>query len=303
MPKASTKKTVKKTTKKTVKVSPKTVHPVKASASAASGNKLFPTFLLAILFVVGLIWGFGSLGGLTGNGVTSVLNGSSNPNACTTCEANPAAPTPPFIDVTDTKSPFYVAIKYLKDKGLISGNPDGSFKPTTYLNRAEAMVIIGRALNVDLSQSSSGNCFKDVHTEWFAPYVCYAKMRGWITGKGDNNFDPSGLVTRAEGWKMVLGAFAVQLDSQLDPNAEGYKPGDVNDADWFAKYVYTVYNRGWMTPDVYDPNNPNAFFDKQDSADTQQFGDYRHFNPGMWLERQDVAYMLYKVLTEAVPTI
>ena len=298
MPKSTPKRTTKKVVKKSVKTSPKTVVHKEEKVVA---NNFFPTFLLVMLFVLGIIWGFGSLGGLNGAGSTSVIN-SSNPNACTTCEAKPSADTAPFSDVTQP-GPFYDAIKYLKGKGLINGNPDGTFKPTSYLNRAEAMVIIGRALNVDLTTASSGNCFNDVKTEWFAPYVCYAKMKGWISGVGDNNFNPTGLVTRAEGWKMVLGAFAVQLDSQLDPKAKGYTPTDVNSADWFAKYVYTVYNRGWMTPDVYDPNNPNAFMNKQVSTDTQQFADYTHFDAGMWLERQDVAYMLYKVLTEAVPTI
>lgn len=34
------------------------------------------------------------------------------------------------------------------------------------------------------------NCFEDVEDEWFAPYVCYAKEKGWVTGYPDGTFKP-----------------------------------------------------------------------------------------------------------------
>ncbi len=65
----------------------------------------------------------------------------------------------------DVKNEWYA--KYIcsaKKKGIISGHPDGTFKPGEYINFAEASKIISEALDVE--EDTSGT-----QGEWFAGYV------------------------------------------------------------------------------------------------------------------------------------
>ncbi|MFH0851669.1 MAG: S-layer homology domain-containing protein, partial [Candidatus Peregrinibacteria bacterium] len=75
----------------------------------------------------------------------------------------------------------YTAITELARRGIISGYPDGTFKPSKNLNRAELSKILISALRPQEVRSESF-CFPDVKDEWFAPYVCAAKRLGWLSG-------------------------------------------------------------------------------------------------------------------------
>ena len=44
---------------------------------------------------------------------------------------------------------FYDEIMYLSGEEVISGFPDGSFKPDQVVTRAQAAIMIGRALDLD----------------------------------------------------------------------------------------------------------------------------------------------------------
>lgn len=50
-----------------------------------------------------------------------------------------------FSDVTDATQDE--AVDYLEDEGIISGYPDGTFKPNNSINRAELMKILVGAAN------------------------------------------------------------------------------------------------------------------------------------------------------------
>ncbi len=44
---------------------------------------------------------------------------------------------------------FYEEILFLTDAGVIAGYPDGTFRPNEKVTRAQAAMMIGRALNLD----------------------------------------------------------------------------------------------------------------------------------------------------------
>ena len=109
-----------------------------------------------------------------------------------------------FPDVP-TSNQNAVAIDYLAEVGTISGYSDGTFKPTAEINRAELMkILVGSPF--DLDPQIHKDCFPDVKSEWFAPYVCYAKKKGWVSGYPDGSFQPANKVNRAEGLKMIYNA-------------------------------------------------------------------------------------------------
>ncbi len=144
-----------------------------------------------------------------------------------------------------------IAIGYLKENGIVSGYPDGSYKPLSTLNRAELMKILVEGVGHSPSADAYKNCFPDVKEEWFAKYVCFAKVKGWVGGYLDGNFRPAKSVSKAEAIKMILEAFAVDLEI---PEANVYS--DVKMGEWFGGYVYTAKNLGILEEDgsFYRPN-------------------------------------------------
>ena len=57
------------------------------------------------------------------------------------------------------------------------------------------------------------NCFEDVEDEWFAPYVCYAKEKGWVTGYPDGTFKPSNNVKFGEAFAILGRIFELKVEA------------------------------------------------------------------------------------------
>ena len=117
-------------------------------------------------------------------------------------------------------SHFEKAILALKEKGILKGYTDGSFKPFNSINRAEFSKIVIGATGLTLVGK---NCFSDVNDEWFVPYVCTAQANGIIRGYSDGTFRPGKEVNVVEALKITLGAFNVSVRN-LKNNEEWYVP-------------------------------------------------------------------------------
>ena len=77
-----------------------------------------------------------------------------------------------FSDVPSTH-PAYAAIEFLKERGILQGYSDGTFKPGTAVKRAEALKVIV-ALKVSPAELAklSGSNYDDVPADaWYYPYV------------------------------------------------------------------------------------------------------------------------------------
>ncbi|MBN2307090.1 S-layer homology domain-containing protein, partial [Candidatus Peregrinibacteria bacterium] len=169
-----------------------------------------------------------------------------------------------FYDVDSTHKNIK-AIEFLKNRKIIQGYPDGSFKPENTVNRAELMkILIGESLPDD----SYENCFNDVKNEWFASYVCYAKSQTWIEGYSDNTFKPAQTVNRAEAIKMAIEVFGVDLPSVVDTNPFS----DTEHDTWFAKYV-----QAGKTSGLFDENT-------------------QVFRPADGMTRGDISEIIYRLL-------
>jgi len=90
----------------------------------------------------------------------------------------------------------YSYIQKAAARKLITGNPDGTFRPNDNMTRAEFVMILYRmAGSPEVTVSAK---FKDVSASaWYAKAVCWAAEKGYVTGDG-TNFDPSGLITRQQ---------------------------------------------------------------------------------------------------------
>lgn len=91
------------------------------------------------------------------------------------------------------------AISTLSNAGIVSGYPDGTFRPNAPITRAEMAKMI--ALFAKLDQTE--NRFNDVAGHWAEEYITLAAGNGWLIGYSDGSFRPQQNITRAETITMI----------------------------------------------------------------------------------------------------
>jgi hypothetical protein len=120
-----------------------------------------------------------------------------------------------FKDVS-TIYTFYKEIEYLSSKQMISGFPDGTFKSDVSVTRAEAAIMIGRAL--ELNGQAKDTKFSDVTAKVTGSgYIASAVEKGIITGYPDQSFRPHESVTRGQMAIFLDRAFNLKVSSGSNP--------------------------------------------------------------------------------------
>ncbi len=137
-----------------------------------------------------------------------------------------------FSDIDET-NPYYIAVTYLSEKGIIKGYPDGNFKTLNNINRAELLKIAMEGAKVNLAYPKT-DCFTDVSSiEWYAPYICTAKDLGYINGYNDGSFRPENDITKVEAIKIIGEVFDWELNSL--PEVELFS--DTSSNEWYIPYL------------------------------------------------------------------
>lgn len=110
-----------------------------------------------------------------------------------------------FSDVS-SENRFYEFIFYLSDEDVISGFPDGSFRPKKKVTRADVAIMIGRTLGLDGTQRDTK--FPDVGVNQKASgYIAAAVDKGIISGFHDGTYRPDEPVTRGQMAILINRAF------------------------------------------------------------------------------------------------
>lgn len=132
--------------------------------------------------------------------------------------------------------PNYTAIMDLKTRGIISGYPDGTFRPEQAVNRVEALKIILNAANIDSGTAIRKAAFSDIsQTEWYAPYLNKAYDLGIVEGYIDGTFRPTQTLNLVENLKMLLEAYKTDMSVVTQPASNMF--ADAFADQWYAKYV------------------------------------------------------------------
>ena len=93
------------------------------------------------------------------------------------------------------------AVMTLAGKGVISGYPDGTFKPNAPITRAEFVTMAMNFANADKGTVCS---FPDVpQNMWYYGAIAGATQNGWISGYPDGTFGPDRYITRAEVTSVI----------------------------------------------------------------------------------------------------
>ncbi len=105
----------------------------------------------------------------------------------------------PFPDVPAAEW-FAGWVDSAKERKIVEGNPDGTFEPSTTVNKAAALKILLLTNNVDLSNMTITSApFADVQAnDWFALYFQYAKDKNLIEANAQGNVTPAQGMTRGE---------------------------------------------------------------------------------------------------------
>ena len=139
-----------------------------------------------------------------------------------------------FSDIQVT-TPYRTAIETLKEKGIISGYGDGTFRPGAQVNRAEFLKIVLEGRGVFGTISISG-CFPDVEKQWFARYVCQAESEGIVSGYPDGTFKPDKPISFVEAAKILSLAYKQPVRN------EG--------GEWYVPYVEALESGKAIPPSI-----------------------------------------------------
>lgn len=124
----------------------------------------------------------------------------------------------------------------------IQGMPDGNVYPEANITRAEVAMIFYRLLNAETRDAykTDKNAFDDVNgDDWFNVAVSTLANMGILKGRGNNMFDPTANITRAE--------FAV-ICSRVDVLDESEKVSfpDVPNNHWASREIRSAAAKGWV---------------------------------------------------------
>lgn len=127
------------------------------------------------------------------------------------------------------------------DNGIISGFPDGSFRPNEAVTRAQLAVIID---NIFKFTTKADMYFSDVNgSEWFADAVAKCSQAGIISGNPNGTFEPNKPVTREQAAKMIAEAFKL---TAADADAYRTFADSSSIAAYAREYVSALYEAGYI---------------------------------------------------------
>lgn len=151
-----------------------------------------------------------------------------------------------FSDVQSGHS-HYVAISYLKEKGIVQGYDDNTFKPNQKISRVEALKMIILSTNFAAedeinNENVTENPFIDTpKSEWYAKYLAFASEKKLIGGYPDNTFKPNQTINLAETLKIFLQCFN---GLEYPENMENFLAADTPTSEWYAPFAAYAYKNG-----------------------------------------------------------
>lgn len=166
-----------------------------------------------------------------------------------------------FSDVSEG-NPYFVAISYLEENGIIDGYDDDTFKPFDDVNRAESLKMLTVASGLfqesDIAEIEKQDTrpFTDTPSgAWYTNYIFAAKENGIVNGYPDGSFKPVRTITLAESLKI----FFESLEDLEYPVISEYLYNDTPLEEWFTTYTAYAGSKGIIN--VYATNTVNPHQD------------------------------------------
>ncbi|MEK5217697.1 S-layer homology domain-containing protein [Psychrobacillus sp. FSL H8-0487] len=153
-----------------------------------------------------------------------------------------------FTDVAKGSS-YYTIIHEMRDKGVINGYEDGTFKPLQEVSRKHVAVLLARALPLEPIRASKE--FTDVPKSHPYHAEIQKMYRAGIVDGSQGKFNPDQPLSRVQMAKILDLAF--KLDTK-----NTFKFPDVSSDHWGNQHVQALYSNGITTGDngLFKPNAP-----------------------------------------------
>ena len=144
-----------------------------------------------------------------------------------------------YSDVAAT-SWYNTAVSTLSSMGIITGYPDGTFRPNAAITRAEFAAIAAR---FDNDGDKTAAKFSDIANHWAKDEISIAYNNDWITGYPDGTFGPQRDITRAETMTLVNRVLNRQPETEDDllPNMTVWTD-NANPKAWYYLAVQEATN-------------------------------------------------------------
>ncbi len=135
---------------------------------------------------------------------------------------------------------YYNNVMQAAANGIVSGYPDGTFKPGNSVTRRDFAIMLTQMLGVS-NDGTAVSPFIDVDNDDYGVVsIAYCKAHNIISGYDDGTFKPDATITRQEAASMIVKAMGVSKASD-----ELY-PDDSTIAGWAKDAVYKAKAAGLM---------------------------------------------------------
>lgn len=125
--------------------------------------------------------------------------------------------TQPSATFTDTSTHWAAnAIEQAASRGIVTGYPDGTFKPNKGVTRAEFIVMLMNALKPTNAGAVLTFTDADKIGVWAQRAIAQAVQAGMIQGYPGGAFQPDAIITRAEMAVIIANALGIKGDIHTD---------------------------------------------------------------------------------------
>ena len=154
------------------------------------------------------------------------------------------------------------AIEELVAQDIISGYPDGTFKPDRQVTRAEFAKILTLALDWELEGEAD---YPDTASHWAKEYIAAVSAHKVITGYPDGTFQPNRSISRAEILTMITRAIKLEEAAET---TDIWLPSfiDVNTKHWAFKNVEAANQLGILPSYIDTELKPDEFVTRAETA-------------------------------------
>ena len=157
-----------------------------------------------------------------------------------------------FPDVEESRWSAH-DIEYMADKKIVYGYPDGEFKPSNSLTRAEFAALIFRFTGV--KKADIENPFSDFNdTHWAYEEILALTKSGLIDGYPDKTYKPENNITRAEVMTVINKLLGRKPLEGYVKSLEFNPYNDLHDDKWYYVTVLeaTITHNYWLNNTGYE---------------------------------------------------
>lgn len=178
------------------------------------------------------------------------------------------------LDFSDVSDDHWASkeIESLVERGIISGYPDGTFKPEELVNRAEFTTMLIKALNKQDATFEKVNNFSDIKScFWAYDDILRSAQEGLVVGYPDRTFKPDQTITKSEATSII------------SKTVEDFEADSENILEKFVDYKKIA---GWAKNSFVKAVTLGLYVNNPDE---------NQLTPNKAMTRAETAVLLYKV--------